>query len=128
MARKINLLVQWGADADPEISAYARREVPLIQDFGQNDLDRRVLVFIGSGAAFGRPLLAPPGVPPERVAVLRQRLRPHHEGPGVSGRSGEAEHGHQAARRRRAAEDRHRGRASPPEGLARAKELIGATR
>ncbi len=71
-ARKINMLVQWGAARDPEISAYAQREVPLIQELGQTDLDRRVLVFIGSGAAFGRPLLAPPSVPSERVQMLRQ--------------------------------------------------------
>jgi len=71
-ARKLNILVQWGASKDPEISAYAQREVPLIQEFGQTDLDKRVLVFIGSGAAFGRPLLAPPAVPPDRVEVLRR--------------------------------------------------------
>ena len=44
--------------------------VPLIQDYGKTELDRRVLVFIGAGAAFGRPLLAPPGIPPERVDDL----------------------------------------------------------
>lgn len=71
-ARKLSLLVQWGAMADAEISNYARRAVPLAQDFGQTDLDRRVLAFIGSGAAFGRPLLTTPGVPPERVAMLRE--------------------------------------------------------
>ena len=60
--RKVNMLVQWGATKDPEISAYANRDVPLIQELGQTDLDRRVLMFIGSGAAFGRPLLAPPGI------------------------------------------------------------------
>jgi hypothetical protein len=70
--RKINLLVQWGTAPDPEISAYAKRKVPLIQDYGQNDLDRRVLIFIGAGAAFGRPILAPPDMPAERVAILRQ--------------------------------------------------------
>ena len=56
----------------PEISAYAKRDVPLIQDYGQTELDRRVLVFIGSGAAFGRPLLSPPGLPADRVTTLRR--------------------------------------------------------
>src|SRR5262252_3902301 len=37
--RKLNMLVQWGATKDPEISAYARREVPLIQEFGPTDRD-----------------------------------------------------------------------------------------
>src|SRR5262249_38663968 len=70
--RKLYRGVQWGAHKDPEISAYARREVPLIQEFGPTDLDKRVLVFIVSGAAFGRPLLAPPAVPPDRVEILRR--------------------------------------------------------
>jgi len=70
--RKIDVLVQWGTAKDPEISAYAGRDVPLAQELGGNALDRRVLTFISSGAAMGRPLLAPPGVPPARVAVLRR--------------------------------------------------------
>jgi tripartite-type tricarboxylate transporter receptor subunit TctC len=76
-ARKIDILVQWGIAKDPEISAYARRDVPLAQELVQNtlvqnDLDRGVLGFISSGTAMGRPLLAPPGVPPERVKALRR--------------------------------------------------------
>jgi hypothetical protein len=70
--RKIEVLVQWGTAKDPEISAYAGRDVPLAQELGGNALDRRVLGFISSGAAMGRPLLAPPGVPLERVEVLRR--------------------------------------------------------
>jgi tripartite-type tricarboxylate transporter receptor subunit TctC len=70
--RKIEVLVQWGAAKDPEISAYARRDVPLARELGRNALDRRVLGFISSGAAMGRPLLAPPGVPPERVEMIRR--------------------------------------------------------
>jgi hypothetical protein len=70
--RKLDVLVQWGTAKDPEISAYARRDVPLAADLAQSDLDRRVLLFISSGAAMGRPLLAPPDVAPERIAVLRR--------------------------------------------------------
>jgi tripartite-type tricarboxylate transporter receptor subunit TctC len=70
--RKIYVLLQWGAAKDPDISAYAQRDVPLAQELGQDELDRRVLALISSGAAMGRPLLAPPGVPAERVTVLRR--------------------------------------------------------
>jgi hypothetical protein len=70
--RKINILLQWGAAKDPDISTYAKRDVPLAQELGQNELDRRVLALISSGAAMGRPLLAPPGVPPDRVTTLRR--------------------------------------------------------
>jgi tripartite-type tricarboxylate transporter receptor subunit TctC len=124
--RKINLLVQWGTTADPEISDYAKRKVPLIQDLGQNDLDRRVLTFIGSGAAFGRPLLAAPGVPPERVAILRQAFDRTMADPAFLAEAAklnmEIKPLGGGALQTIATEIA----ASPPQGLARAKELIGA--
>lgn len=70
--RRINVLVQWGPEKNPEISAYARREVPLISEYARNDADRKVLELVNSGVALGRPLFTPPGVPAERVAALRR--------------------------------------------------------
>src|SRR5215813_10252036 len=127
-ARKVNMLVQWGAAKDPEISAYAQREVPLIQDYGQTDLDKRVLVFIGSGSAFGRPLLTAPGVPPERVEILRRAFDRTMTDPeflaeaaklnmDIKPLSGEE--------LQKIVVDVVQAR---PEDLARAKELIGAPR
>jgi tripartite-type tricarboxylate transporter receptor subunit TctC len=127
-ARKINLLVQWGASADPEISAYAKRKVPLIQDYGQTDLDRRVLVFIGSGAAFGRPILAPPGVPTERVSILRQAFDRTMTDPAFLAEAAKLNMDIKplaGVELQRIATEVVQ---SPPEGLARAKELIGATK
>ena len=127
-ARKINLLVQWGASADPEISTYAKRKVPLIQDYGQTDLDRRVLVFIGSGAAFGRPILAPPGVPPERVSILRQAFDRTMTDPAFLAEAAKLNMDIKplaGVELQRIATEVVQ---SPPEGLARAKELIGATK
>lgn len=69
---RLNILVQWGPAKDPDIAAYAGRNVPLIDVYAQNDTDRRVLELMSSGTAVGRPLLAPPGMPPERVAALRR--------------------------------------------------------
>ena len=126
-ARKVNMLVQWGATKDSEISAYAKRDVPLIQEFGQNDLDRRVLIFIGSGAAFGRPLLAPPGVPPERVKILRQTFDRTMKDPDFLAEAAKLNMDIKPLggdELQRIAIDVVQ---SPPEGLARAKELIGST-
>jgi hypothetical protein len=69
--RRINVLLQWGPEKNPEISAYARREVPLISEYAGTDMDRKVLDLVNSGVALGRPLLTPPDVPHERVAALR---------------------------------------------------------
>jgi tripartite-type tricarboxylate transporter receptor subunit TctC len=123
--RKIDMLVQWGTTKDPEISTYANRDVPLIQELGQTDLDRRVLTFIGSGAAMGRPLLAPPGVPPDRVKALRRAFDETMNDPEflaetakqnmeIKPLAGEA--------LQKIATDIVQ---SPPEGLARARELTG---
>jgi len=127
-ARKVNMLVQWGASKDPEISAYANRDVPLIQEFGQTDLDRRVLVFIGSGAAFGRPLLAPPGVPRERLDILRRTFDLTMKDPEFLAEAARLNMDIKplaGTELQRIATDVVRSR---PEDLARAKELIGTTR
>jgi tripartite-type tricarboxylate transporter receptor subunit TctC len=126
--RKINLLVQWGTAPDPEIAAYAKRQVPLIQDYGQTDLDRRVLVFIGAGAAFGRPILAPPDMPPERVAILRQSFDRTMTDPAFLA---EAEKFNMDIKPLGGAEIQKIAIAvvqAPASELARAKELIGAAK
>ena len=69
---KLNMLVQWGPSKDPEISEYAKREVPLMLEYARTDVDRNVVKLLSSGMAIGRPLYAPPGVPQPRVAALRK--------------------------------------------------------
>jgi hypothetical protein len=69
---QLNVVVQWGADADPDISSVTKHNVPLITDYARSDTDRRALRLLASTSPLSRPLLAPPGLPPERVAVLRQ--------------------------------------------------------
>jgi tripartite-type tricarboxylate transporter receptor subunit TctC len=69
---KLNILVQWGPSKDPEISQVAKREVPLMTDYARTDVDRGLIKLMSSGMAIGRPLYAPPGVPPARVAALRK--------------------------------------------------------
>lgn len=68
---KLNILVQWGVQKVPEISAYQGRDVPLIREFAKSDLDRKALDMINAGSTIGRPLAAPPGVPRERIEALR---------------------------------------------------------
>jgi tripartite-type tricarboxylate transporter receptor subunit TctC len=69
---KLNMPVQWGPSKDPEISQYAKREVPLMYEYARTDVDRAIVKLMSSGMAIGRPLYAPPGVPPVRVAALRK--------------------------------------------------------
>jgi hypothetical protein len=69
--RKVNLLAQIAQKKEREISEYMRRDVPLLADLGMNDDDRLVLELLSSGEVVGRPVVTTPGVPAERVAILR---------------------------------------------------------
>jgi tripartite-type tricarboxylate transporter receptor subunit TctC len=46
-------------------------DAPTIFEFAESEEQRQVLAFFSSSMELGRPLMAPPGVPPERVAQLR---------------------------------------------------------
>jgi tripartite-type tricarboxylate transporter receptor subunit TctC len=70
--RKINVLLQWGTEENAEINAYAGHEVPLVSAFAKTDIDRQALDLFVSAVVIGRPFLAPPGVPPARVDMLRR--------------------------------------------------------
>ena len=47
-------------------------DAPTIFEFTQTQAQRQVLTFFSSSMELGRPFLAPPGVPAERVAALRR--------------------------------------------------------
>ncbi len=64
---KINLLAQVGLDRDPDFAT-----VPLLTDFAKTDEQRQILRFFSTDIVIGRPFVTSPGVPAERVAILRQ--------------------------------------------------------
>ena len=64
---KINLLAQVGLERDPDFAS-----VPLLTDFAKTDEDRQVLQFFSTDIVIGRPFVTSPGVPAERVALLRR--------------------------------------------------------
>jgi tripartite-type tricarboxylate transporter receptor subunit TctC len=66
---KVIPIAQEALKPDPEMSA---RHVPLTVDFATTDEQRQVLALMYSQEVFGRPYVVAPGVPPERLAALRQ--------------------------------------------------------
>jgi tripartite-type tricarboxylate transporter receptor subunit TctC len=62
------VLVQLATTGHPELN---RMGVPLAIDFTKTQDDRKVMELVYSQLIFGRPLVLPPGVPPERFAALR---------------------------------------------------------
>jgi tripartite-type tricarboxylate transporter receptor subunit TctC len=66
-AKKLNLLVQIGLKKDVDFA-----EVPMLAEFARNEVERRIFRFISSSSMIGRPIVAPPGVPADRIAALRR--------------------------------------------------------
>jgi tripartite-type tricarboxylate transporter receptor subunit TctC len=64
---KIVLAAQVGLERD---AGYP--DLPLISDFAKSDEQRRILRLFSVDVVIGRPFLAPPGLPPERIQLLRR--------------------------------------------------------
>jgi tripartite-type tricarboxylate transporter receptor subunit TctC len=67
---KVVIVAQIGATRDKNL-----KDVPLMTELGRTDRDRQILRLISSPIALGRPFLAPPGVPPETAAILRNAFQ-----------------------------------------------------
>jgi tripartite-type tricarboxylate transporter receptor subunit TctC len=65
---KVIVLAQEALKPDPSMTAL---KVPLTREFAKTDDEREVLSLMYSQEVFGRPFVAPPGMPEDRVAVLR---------------------------------------------------------
>jgi len=65
--KKLNVIVQMGLTKNRELP-----DVPLALDLLKNPDDRKVLELIVLVQEFGRPFLAPPGVPADRMALYRR--------------------------------------------------------
>jgi tripartite-type tricarboxylate transporter receptor subunit TctC len=61
------VLVQLSLNKHPELP-----DVPLVTDFAKTDEQRQILKMIFARQVMGRPYTAPPNLPAERVAALRQ--------------------------------------------------------
>lgn len=64
--KKLNILVQVGLQRAPDLA-----DVPLLIELATNDEDRAILRLISAPTALGRPIVTTPGVPAERVKILR---------------------------------------------------------
>lgn len=65
--RKVIVLAQVGARRESSLP-----DVPLIEELGRTPDERALLRMVSSPVALGRPFLTAPGVPADRVAMLRE--------------------------------------------------------
>jgi tripartite-type tricarboxylate transporter receptor subunit TctC len=64
--KKINILAQVGAKRAHEIP-----DIALVTELARTDEHRRIFKLMSAASGLGRPYLAPPGVPADRLAILR---------------------------------------------------------
>jgi tripartite-type tricarboxylate transporter receptor subunit TctC len=64
---KISLIAQVGLERDAEFP-----NVPLLLDFAKTEEGGRILKLFSTDVVIGRPFVTSPGVPAERVALLRR--------------------------------------------------------
>lgn len=64
--KKVNIILQMGLQREKDLP-----DVPLLIDLARNPAERRVLELISAGTDIGRPLVTTPGVPADRVKLLR---------------------------------------------------------
>ena len=67
--RKINILLQYGNQPNKELPG-----VPFVMDLIEDEQGRKIMEIASAPLAVGRPLVAPPGVAADRVALLRSTL------------------------------------------------------
>jgi tripartite-type tricarboxylate transporter receptor subunit TctC len=67
--KKLNFIFQMTAERDPEL-----KDVPTLLEYAKTDEQRKIITLLVTTEATGRSYFAPPGVPADRVAVLRKAL------------------------------------------------------
>ncbi len=67
--KKVRIIIQYGPRKQPELGA-----VPFLPDLLTTPQDKSLAQVAFAALAAGRPFLMPPGVPPDRVAVMRKAL------------------------------------------------------
>jgi len=64
--KTVNVLLQAGASSPPELAG-----VPNVLTLARNDEEKQMLEYTYAGQDIGRPFVAPPDLPPERLKMLR---------------------------------------------------------
>jgi tripartite-type tricarboxylate transporter receptor subunit TctC len=68
--KTVNILFQGGTEPNPDI-----KDVPFILDLARNEEQRQAIQFLYAGQGIGRPFVAPPDLPAERLEMLRDAFK-----------------------------------------------------
>jgi tripartite-type tricarboxylate transporter receptor subunit TctC len=67
LQKKLNILVQSGLEKNKDLT-----DVPLLTEFIKDENDKKIINLLAAPQEMGRPIVAPPGVPADRVQALRR--------------------------------------------------------
>jgi len=65
-SKKVHVLFQGGVAPNPEL-----KDVPFVVDLAKNDEQKQAIEFLYAGQGIGRPFVAPPDLPADRLKMLR---------------------------------------------------------
>ena len=97
--KKVSVPIQIALERDPEFA-----DVPALVEFAKDEKTKQILELILAPMGMDRPILAPPGTPPDEVAALRKAFHEAMNDPGLRRRRAEGQH---RARGGRGREGRH---------------------
>ena len=66
-SKKVVILFQGGAVPNPEL-----KDVPFVLDLARTPQDKQAIEFLYAGQGIGRPFVAPPNLPADRLKMLRE--------------------------------------------------------
>jgi hypothetical protein len=78
--KKVSFVIQTGLQPEP---ADALKDVPMLLDMARNEKERQMMELLFANGEIQIPVLAPPGVPPARVAALRAAFKRTLEDPAL---------------------------------------------
>jgi tripartite-type tricarboxylate transporter receptor subunit TctC len=120
--KKIAVPVQIALQRDPEFP-----DSPAVIEFVKDERTRQILELILSPFEMDRPILAPPGTPPERVAVLRKAFSAAMRDPGFIAEAHKMNLEIREIPGERVAEVIRRAYSMPPEVIKAANEAMSLT-
>lgn len=116
---KINVLVQFAAEPHHEL-----KEVPVAFAFVRSERERQALQFLVGAEPIGRPIIAPPGLPADRAAVLRAAFEKTMADPAFRAFTDQAKMDISVVTGERAAQIVDEIMATPTEAVKLANEMI----
>ncbi len=117
---KVDFLVQAGVRRDKALP-----DVPLLTELAKTDEQRQIFKLISSSPALGQPYVAPPGVPADRLAILRGAFAATMQDPAFLADAAKVRFAIEPMSADEVAQIVHETVSTPPAIVAKAKAAMG---